>query len=261
MTNAAACGMAGTMTHPHLSPVRELYVSPDAAAALLAEAGKLPAWRLEGRQAGDLALLMNGGFAPLRGYMTQADHDAALPQADWPPPLALRVTQDFAARVQPGDDIALCDEDGVAAVMSVTDAWGDPVLLGGKVKGLRRLGQGPTPNALRALFRDRGAHRVLAVQPDRPDQVAAAARLARELDAALLIQPLPGVVADVPDGAILAPLPVALPGGPHVALWQGMVARNHGATHLMLFDAAALDSYRPHQDRIGVRMVGPDKAP
>ncbi|WEF23557.1 hypothetical protein [Paracoccus sp. S3-43] len=254
------------MTHPHLSPVRELYVSPDAAAALLAEAGKLPAWRLEGRQAGDLALLMNGGFFPLRGYMTQADHHA-VPEAGWPAPLALQVTAHFAARIQPGDDIALCDEDGVAAVMSVTDAWGDPVLLGGKVKGLRRLGQGPTPNALRALFRDRGADRVLAVQPDRPDQVAPAARLARDLNAALLIQPLPGVVADVPDGAILAPLPVAPPAGPQGAQWQGqwqwqgMVARNHGATHLMLFDAAARDGYRPHQDRIGVRMIGPDETP
>lgn len=244
----------------HQIPVRELYVSPDAATALMAEAARLPAWVLDARQAGELALLMNGGFAPLRGYMTQAEF-GAVPDGAWPVPLVLQVTADFAARVQPGDDIALRDDGGVAAVMSVTDAWGKPVLLGGKVKGLRRLGNGPTPNALRALFRDRRADRVLAVQPDRPDQVAPALARAQALDAALLIQPLPGVAVDAPDGAILAPLPVAPPAGPRAASWQALVARNHGATHLMLFDAAARESYRPHQTRIGVRMVEPGGTP
>ncbi len=236
--------------------IRELYVSPDAARALLAEAARLPAWTLDPRQAGELALLMTGGFAPLRGYMTEAQY-RAVPDGPWPVPLALRVTADFAARVQPGDDIALRDEGGVVAVMSVTDAWGDPVLLGGKVKGLRRA-DGMTPNALRGLFRDRGAERVLAVQPDGPGQVAAAAGLAQELDAALLIQALPNVAVDAPAGAVLAPLPVAPPADPMAALWQALVARNHGATHLMLPDAAARALCRAHRDRIGIRVVDPD---
>ncbi|WP_295043835.1 hypothetical protein [uncultured Paracoccus sp.] len=246
------------MTHPHLSPVRELYVSPDAAAALRIEAARLPAWRLVGRQAAELVLLMNGGFAPLRGYMTQSQHGAA-PDAGWPVPLALQVTADFAGRIQPGDDIALCDEGGVVAVMSVTDAWGDPVQLGGKVKGLRRPScEGATPDALRRLLRDRGAERVLAIQPQHSDQVAPAARMAQELDAVLLIQPLPGVAVDAPHAAILAPLPLTPPAGSQAVLWQAMVASNHGATHLWLPDPAARERYRPHQDRIGLRMVEPD---
>lgn len=245
------------MAHPHHAPVRELYVSPAAAAALLAEAAKLPAWTLDARQAGELALLMNGGFAPLRGYMTQADHKA-VPDGAWPVPLVLQVDAGFAERVQPGDDIALRDDRSVVAVMSVTDRWGDPLLLGGKVKGLRRLDQGLTPNALRALWRDRGANRVLAIQPTAPDQVAPAARLARQLDALLLIQPFPGVMVDAPADAILAPLPVVPPAGPQAGLWQGLVARNHGATHLVLHDGAAQQAYRAHQDRVGVRMVVPD---
>jgi sulfate adenylyltransferase len=224
------------MTHPHQTPVRELYVSPDAATALQAEAEKLPAWMLDARQKGELALLMNGALAPLRGYMSEAEY-SAVPDGAWPVPLALQVSADFSGRVQPGDDIALRDGGGVVAVMSVTDAWGDPVLLGGKVKGLRRP-DSTAPNKVRALWRDGRIDRVLAVQPDH-------------------VQPIAGFAVDTPAGAILASLPVAPPPGPQAALWQGMVARNFGATHLMLSDAAAQDIYRPHQDRIGVRMVVP----
>lgn len=243
----------------HQMPIRELYVSPDAATALLAEAASLPAWTLDARQAGELALLMNGGFAPLRGYMTEAEY-RAVPDGAWPVPLALQVDADFAERVQPGHDIALRDDRGVVAVMSVTDAWGDPALLGGKVKGLRRLGDGDgmTPNALRALFRDRDADRVLAIQPSHAGQIDAAVRQARHLDAVLLIQPFPGVAVKPPADAILSFLPVTPPAGPQAALWQALVARNHGATHLMLPDVDARNAYRPHQDRIGVRMVDMD---
>ena len=71
------------MTHPHQTPVRELYVSPDAATALQAEAEKLPAWMLDARQKGELALLMNGALAPLRGYMSEAEY-SAVPDGAWP---------------------------------------------------------------------------------------------------------------------------------------------------------------------------------
>lgn len=246
------------MTHPHDMPLRELYVSDDAASALRAEARKLPGLTLDADQQAELALLMNGGFAPLRGYMSEAEYRAVAGggEGSWPVPLALQVGADLADSVQPGDDLALRDAAGEAlAVMSVTDRWGDPVLLGGKVKGLRRPA-GETPNSLRALFRDRGCARVLAVQPRRPGQVAPAARLAAQLEALLLVQPWPGVVIDPPPGAILSPLPVAPPPGPRSVLWQGLVARNHGATHVVLDgDAADRDLYRRHQDGIGAQMV------
>lgn len=251
------------MTQPNHIPLRELYVSDDAASALAAEAQKLPGWTLDAAQAGELTLLMTGGFAPLRGYMSESDWCAVQDGAvqPWPVPLALNVGADFPDSVQPGDDIALRDmECEVLAVMSVTDRWlaGGEVRLGGKVKGLRRPASG-TPNSLRALFRDRGCARVLAVQPSHADQVAAAARLARQMGAALLIQPLPGVAVEAPPEAIIAPLPVAPPQGPRALLWQGLVARNHGATHVVPGDdAAAQDLYRRHQDDIGARMVAPD---
>lgn len=246
------------MTHSHHAPVRELYVSADAATALLAEAEKLRCHTLDTRQASELTLLMNGGFAPLRGYMTQADFDAvgAGAVSPWPVPLALSVGDALARMVQPGDDIALRDADGgVLAVLSVTDAWGSPTLLGGKVKGLRRPADDVSPNHLRALFRDRGADRVLAVQAGHADHVGAAAVLARRLDALLMVQALPGVAVTVPDAAVLVPLPVSPPPGAQASLWQGLLARNFGATHLMLTDPAALLAYRAQGDHIGVAAV------
>ncbi len=244
----------------HFLPVRELYVSPEAATALLAEAGKLPAWTLDARQVAELDLLLSGGFTPLRGYMTEADYRAAREGGDrgWPVPFALEVAADFAGRVEPGDDIALRDAAGVVAVLSVTDRWGDPALLGGKVKGLRRPGSGPTPNALRALFRGGGADQVLAVLPASQADVDLAATLAAGMGAALLVQPAPGSAVDAPGDAVLAPLRLAPPEGPGAIMWRALVARNHGATHLFLPDPAAREVYRPHQDRIGLAMVLPD---
>ena len=64
---------------------------------------------------------------------------------------------------------------------------------------------------------------------------------------------------DPPAGAVLSPLPVAPPPGLRSALWQGLVARNHGATHVVLDgDAAARELYRRHQDGIGAQMVVPE---
>lgn len=250
------------MTHPHHLPLRELFVSPEAADALAAEALKLPGLVLDGDQAGRLALLLNGGFAPLRGYMTESEWRAARDGAvlPWPVPLALEAGPGLLDGVQPGDDIALRDGAGdPLAVMSVTDRWSadGAVLLGGRVKGLRRPA-GPTPNDLRALLRGRGCARVLSVQPRHAGQVAPAARLAARLEALLLVQPWPGVAVDAPADAILAPLPVAPPPGPRSVLWQALVARNHGATHVVPDgDASARDLYLRHQDGIGVRMVVP----
>ena len=111
------------MTLPHHLPIPELYVSSEAAAALARDAARLPGWTLEPRQRAELNLLLSGGFAPLRGYMSEAQHAAPL-EAGWPVPLALAVSDAFAAGVQPGDDIALCDGAGLAvAVLSVTDRW------------------------------------------------------------------------------------------------------------------------------------------
>jgi sulfate adenylyltransferase len=118
------------MTQPNLAPIPELYVSADSAQKLKAEAGNMPSWDLTPRQICDLELLMNGGFYPLKGFLTEADYnsvvdDMHLTTGDiWPIPVNLDVSQAFADTIEPGQDIALRDQEGVIlAILSITDKW------------------------------------------------------------------------------------------------------------------------------------------
>ncbi|MFO6464110.1 bifunctional sulfate adenylyltransferase/adenylylsulfate kinase [Jannaschia sp. KMU-145] len=115
---------------PNLAPIQELYVSYDSAQKLRHEAAALPSWDLTPRQVCDLELLMNGGFAPLKGFMSEADYDGVVADmrlADgtlWPMPITLDVSEAFAGEIAEGQDIALRDAEGVIlAILSVTDRW------------------------------------------------------------------------------------------------------------------------------------------
>lgn len=169
------------MTLPKHAPIPELYVSEASAAALKDDAGRMPSWDLTPRQICDLELLMNGGFNPLKGFLTQADYDGVVSDmrltsgALWPMPITLDISEKFAEGLEPGTDIALRDQEGVIlAIMSLTDKWvpnkaleaekvfgaddlthpavnylhnvAGPVYLGGPVKGL----QAPTHYDFRA---------------------------------------------------------------------------------------------------------------
>ncbi len=118
------------MMLPNLTPIPELYVSYDSAQKLKVEAGNLISWDLTPRQICDLELLMNGGFNPLKGFLTEADYDSVVKDmrlADgtlWPIPITLDVSEAFAAQLEEGQDIALRDQEGVIlATMTVTDNW------------------------------------------------------------------------------------------------------------------------------------------
>ena len=112
------------------APIPELFVSYDSAQKLKHEAGNLISWDLTPRQICDLELLMNGGFNPLKGFLSEADYDGVVEDmrmADgtlWPMPITLDVSEKFAEGVATGQDIALRDQEGVIlAIMSVTDKW------------------------------------------------------------------------------------------------------------------------------------------
>lgn len=118
------------MAQSNHTPIPELYVSEELAQKLKVEAGNMPSWDLTARQACDLELLMNGGFAPLKGFNSQADYDGIVEKmrlADgtlWPMPITLDVSEKFADGVAPGTRIALRDAEGVIlAVMTVSDKW------------------------------------------------------------------------------------------------------------------------------------------
>jgi len=225
------------MQLPNLVPIPELYVSYDSAQKLKVEAGELASWDLTPRQVCDLELLMNGGFHPLKGFLTEADYNRVVDEmrlasgALWPVPVTLDVTEAFAGKVEPGQDIALRDPEGVIlAIMSVTDKWtpdkhreaarvfgaddlahpavnhlhhkAGPVYLGGPITGIQPpvhydfKARRDTPNELRAYFRKVGWRRVVAFQTRNPLHRAhqeLTFRAAKEAQANLLIHPVVGL--------------------------------------------------------------------
>ena len=118
------------MSISKLAPIPELYLSAEAAAKLKVEAGNMPSWDLTPRQVCDLELLMNGGFTPLKGFLSEADYNGIVENmrlADgslWPMPITLDVSEKFADGLANGTKIALRDLEGVIlAVMTVTEKW------------------------------------------------------------------------------------------------------------------------------------------
>ncbi len=114
----------------NLAPIPELYVSYDSAQKLKVDAGDLLSHDLTPRQICDLELLMNGGFNPLKGFLSQEDYESVVDTMRlangtlWPMPITLDVTEKFAEGVEVGQDIALRDQEGVIlATMTVTDKF------------------------------------------------------------------------------------------------------------------------------------------
>ncbi|TPE51466.1 bifunctional sulfate adenylyltransferase/adenylylsulfate kinase [Amaricoccus solimangrovi] len=225
------------MSAPNLAPIPELFVSYESAAKLKHEAGELVSWDLTARQVCDLELLMNGGFNPLKGFMSEADYNGVVREmrlADgglWPMPITLDVSEAFAEKVEPGQDIALRDGEGVIlGIMSVTDKWvpnksveaegvfgaddiahpavnylhhrAGAVYLGGPITGIQQpvhydfRSRRDTPNELRAYFRKLGWRKIVAFQTRNPLHRAhqeLTFRAAREAEANLLIHPVVGM--------------------------------------------------------------------
>ncbi|MGH7777310.1 MAG: adenylyltransferase, partial [Candidatus Dormibacterales bacterium] len=96
------------LTPAHGGELVDLVVPTERLAAAKAEAAGAPSWDLTDRQLCDLELLLNGGFSPLRGFMTQPDHESVCERmrlADgtiWPMPIVLDVTEETAAGLEPG---------------------------------------------------------------------------------------------------------------------------------------------------------------
>ena len=221
----------------NLVPIPELYVSYESAQKLKQEAAGLPSWDLSPRQICDLELLMNGGFNPLKGFLSETDYNSVVEKmrlengALWPIPITLDVSEKFAETIEPDQDIALRDQEGVIlAIMSISDKWmpdkareaekvfgaddiahpavnylhntAGPVYLGGPITGIQPpvhydfRARRDTPNELRAFFRKVGWRRVVAFQTRNPLHRAhqeLTFRAAKEAQANLLIHPIVGM--------------------------------------------------------------------
>ena len=115
---------------PNLDLIAELYVSHKRAQELKVEANSLTSWDLTPRQICDIELLMNGGFAPLKGFLSKEDYDSVVDKMRlgdgtlWPMPINLDVSKEFAEPLKIGQDIALRDLEGVIlATLTVSDKW------------------------------------------------------------------------------------------------------------------------------------------
>ena len=222
---------------PHGGVLVDLRVSSEQAVELKAESKHWKSWDLYPRQLCDLELLVNGGFSPLRGFMNIADYDSVCSEMTlgngqiWSIPVVLDITEEFAKKLKPDEQIALRDPEGMMlGVLVVEDIWKpdfmteaeavygttseehpgvrylfhetQPFYIGGRVYGLQlpehydfkalRL----TPAELRAEFTRLGWRRVIAFQTRNPMHRAhfeLTMRAVKEHESNLLIHPVVGL--------------------------------------------------------------------
>ncbi len=110
--------------------VSEWLLSHGQAEGLLAESRDWPSWEMTERQLCDLELLLNGGFAPLRGFLDRKDYESVLERmrladgALWPMPIMLNLPRPQAEALRPGQRLALRDQEGrLLAALSPSDVW------------------------------------------------------------------------------------------------------------------------------------------
>jgi len=87
-------------------------------------------WVLNAKQRSDLEMLMMGAFAPLNGFLSQADYESVLSSNRlangtlWPIPINLDVCDEFAKQVNVGDSIDLVDSNhNLLARMVISNKW------------------------------------------------------------------------------------------------------------------------------------------
>jgi sulfate adenylyltransferase len=119
-----------TLITPHGGVLKDLYLSPDAAALEKERSRDYRSLTLSQRHICDLELLASGGFSPLDGFLGQADYDRVCQDMRlvdgtlWPIPITLDVSEGFAQETKVGERIALRDPEGVMlAVLEVSDIW------------------------------------------------------------------------------------------------------------------------------------------
>lgn len=118
------------LSRPPSGQTLERYLSVAERTQCKIQAQDYPSWDLSPRQLCDLALLLNGGFWPLEGFLGRADYKHVITDMRlangmlWPIPITLDVSTEFASCVNTGQSIALRDAEGVLiAVMDINDLW------------------------------------------------------------------------------------------------------------------------------------------
>ena len=116
--------------NPHGGQLVDLMVDADSVDVMKTESEQYPSMTLSQRQLCDLELLVNGAFSPLTGFMCRDDYESVVDKLQlangrlWPVPIVLDVSDEFAAKLEKGQKIALRDSEGfMPAIMTVEDIW------------------------------------------------------------------------------------------------------------------------------------------
>jgi len=122
--------MTAKLVEPYGGKLINLVVSKDKADKLKKASKDYKSWDLTPRQICDLELLMNGGFSPLKGFMSEAAYesvlqDMRLPDGSlWPIPITLDLPESITEKISVGTRLALCDAEGfMLAVLTVDSIW------------------------------------------------------------------------------------------------------------------------------------------
>jgi sulfate adenylyltransferase len=89
------------------------------AAEVAARAESLPSVELTPSEAADLALIADGAYSPISGFLTRRDYESVVDAAEladgtpWTLPITLTVTEEQAGRLHQGQEVALRDTLGV----------------------------------------------------------------------------------------------------------------------------------------------------
>ncbi|MCK5436516.1 MAG: bifunctional sulfate adenylyltransferase/adenylylsulfate kinase [Desulfobulbaceae bacterium] len=118
------------LIEPHGGQLVNLFCPWDKAEDFKKESIEYPSLNLDSSRLFDLELLMNGGFSPLRGFMTRREYESVLKNNTlpngliWPIPIYLDVPEERARELETGEKIALRDTEGfMLGVMTVSDVW------------------------------------------------------------------------------------------------------------------------------------------
>lgn len=218
------------------TPLVNLLVDSDTAELLKQDSEHFLSITLSKRQLCDLEMLINGAMSPLTGYMDKETYDSVvqntrLPDGQlWPMPVVLDIDADTAAKINPGDKIALRDTEGfMPAVLTVSELWqadkkleADSVFgttselhsgvdylmntcqshyVGGQIEGTEEPSHfdfenlWSSPAQLRALFKKQGWRNIMAFQTSQPMHKVhhhIILKAAQEAQAHILIHPTVG---------------------------------------------------------------------
>lgn len=144
-------------------------MTAEAQADRVAAQASIPSWTLDGRQLGDLELILSGAFAPLRGFMTAADVESvemARTLADGTPwPIAVTLELPADAIAADASQLVLADPEGTPlAVLTITErsAVLDRGAIQSETTGLIRLAGPVTANRVP----EHGSFRRLMISPE-----------------------------------------------------------------------------------------------